>query len=467
MLRITNKPEPRYVPSKDVFHITVYGDTKSLGRNTAPDYDQKLQAAYDTWNAETLRREKANLQEKEESAKKAALQSSESRSTLTLWEVQQSGRCTIKELAHLFKADKIRQKGEETTELKKQLKAFEYLYLAQEAQGDLNVNCVTSGLLQHCRENVIIPSMTANRPNVKVSTVNKKVKMILTVFRFGKRHNLLRADAMEDLASIVHLNESRPEYHHETSVLKASERVQPVDDVLFWQTVDHDDLSPMLRDMLLVQYYAGCRPEDVCRMRGAAINRDDPECWLYVPSEVINGKPFSTHKNDHKMKNRLLPQALDDPNCRIIGIAGDAQTILQPYLEQLPNHEQYLFSSTRERKRFHQDRTANRVSDPRHGNRPKGNNEFADTDFDHSYSSSSYAEKLSRFLKRNELQHWSPNQIRHKGATDIATNALKQAQNLLGHSNHQMTTNYTSINVAKAKASAIAHASNITLGSGS
>lgn|GEM_PF-4527912 len=465
MQRITKKPKPRYVPSKNRFQITVYGETVNLGRNTSPDYGEKLQAAYAKWNTETLRRQRENRLENDELAKQAALLSSESRPALSLWEVQKSGRCTIKELAHLHKADTIRRKGKETTELRKQLKAIEYLYDSQEHGGDLNVNCVTSGLLQHCRDEVIIPTKTANRDSVKVSTINKLVKMILTVFRFGRRCNVIKAEVMDDLASICHLDEARPEYHHETSVLKASERVQPVDDALFWQTVDHDDVSPMLRDMLLVQYYAGCRPEDVCRMRGAAITQEDPECWLYVPSEVINGKPFSKHKNDHKMKNRLLPDALQDPNCRIIGIAGDAQTILQPYLDQLPNQEQYLFSAKRERKRFHQDRTAKRVSNPRHGNRPQGNNEFADTDFNHPYSSSSYAEKLSRFLKRNELQHWSPNQIRHKGATDIATNALKQAQNLLGHSNHHMTSNYTSINIAKAKAAAIVHASTIKLGS--
>jgi integrase len=166
-----------------------------------------------------------------------------------------------------------------------------------------------------------------------------------------------------------------------------------VDEVTVDTTIPQ--LPPIVADMVRLQRLAGMRPEEVCMIRPADIDRSG-DVWSYVPK---------THKMEHKDRQR------------IIFLGPQAQAILTPYL--LRAEDQVCFVPKR-----------------------KGADE---------YSTRSYRDAIHRACDRAKIDHWSPNQLRHAAATEIRKRyGLEGAQVALGHSNANVTQIYAERDTAKA-----------------
>ena len=169
--------------------------------------------------------------------------------------------------------------------------------------------------------------------------------------------------------------------------------IVPVPDEIVEKTLPHIK-SSQIQDMVKVQRFISGRPQDIHNMRPCDINRSG-EIWKYTPI---------THKTKKRGKTRELP------------IGPRAQQILLPYLENCADPKQWVFP------------------------RPKAN------DYNHHYR---WAIKTA--CKKAGAPAWTPNQLRHAGATEVREKfGLEYAQAVLGHSSAQVTEIYAKASFDKA-----------------
>jgi integrase len=216
--------------------------------------------------------------------------------------------------------------------------------------------------------------------------VNKLVARIRRCFKWGCENEMVPVAVHQSLMTVAGLAKGKTEARETDPVL-------PVDEVTVDTTIPQ--LPPIVADMVRLQRLAGMRPEEVCMIRPADIDRSG-DVWSYVPK---------THKMEHKDRQR------------IIFLGPQAQAILTPYL--LRAEDQVCFVPKR-----------------------KGADE---------YSTRSYRDAIHRACDRAKIDHWSPNQLRHAAATEIRKRyGLEGAQVALGHSNANVTQIYAERDTAKA-----------------
>ena len=166
----------------------------------------------------------------------------------------------------------------------------------------------------------------------------------------------------------------------------------PVDDEIVEKTLQHIE-SPQIRDMVRVQRLICGRPQDIHNMRWCDIDKSG-EVWKYTPF---------THKTKKRGKTRMLP------------IGPRAQEILKPYLEQSKG-EDFVFP--RPKAKTYQNR---------------------------------YASQIALACKKAGVPVWTPNQLRHRGGTEVREKfGLDAAQVILGHSNASTTEIYAKLSFEKA-----------------
>lgn len=164
--------------------------------------------------------------------------------------------------------------------------------------------------------------------------------------------------------------------------------VLPVDQATIDATLPH--LSPRNRAMVKIQLLLACRPGELVTMRPREIDQSQA-VWVYRPR---------LHKTIHKGKDRIIP------------IGPRARLLLAPWLPDDP--ERFIFRSQR-----------------------GGHVTVA-----------GYGEAIRTACRRGGIPEWSPNQLRHSGATRIRQQAsLDAAQVILGHSNISMTETYAERNL--------------------
>jgi len=148
--------------------------------------------------------------------------------------------------------------------------------------------------------------------------------------------------------------------------------------------------------MVRIQRFISGRPQDVLNMRRCDIDMSN-EVWKYIPF---------THKTKKRGKVRELP------------IGPKAQKLLIPYLDRCrSNPEQFIFTGCAGRQ-LH--RTA-------------------------------YSNAIADACKKAGVPHWSPNQLRHAGGTEVREKyGLEYAQAVLGHSNANTTEIYVKASFEKA-----------------
>ena len=161
--------------------------------------------------------------------------------------------------------------------------------------------------------------------------------------------------------------------------------------------VDQDTIDATLpflgvqyRAMVKIQLLLACRPGELVAMRPREIDRSEA-VWVYRPR---------LHKTMHRGKDRIIP------------IGPRAQLLLKPWLPDDPN--QFVFRSQRR----------GCVTTP------------------------CYALAIHRACEKAGVEPWSPNQLRHSGATRIRQQAsLDAAQVILGHSSVHMAETYAERNL--------------------
>jgi len=164
--------------------------------------------------------------------------------------------------------------------------------------------------------------------------------------------------------------------------------VLPVDQDAIDATLPH--LSPRDRAMVKIQLLLACRPGELVTMRPREIDRSGA-VWVYTPRH---------HKTEHHGRGRFIP------------IGPRARLLLAPWLPDDP--DQFVFRSQR------------------------GGH----------VSVAGYGAAIRTACGLAAIEPWSPNRLRHSGATRIRQQAsLDAAQVILGHSNISMTEAYAERNL--------------------
>lgn len=133
--------------------------------------------------------------------------------------------------------------------------------------------------------------------------VNQLTSAIKRIFRWGS--------SMEHCpASIFHALQTVPGLKKGQCNAREIEKVKPVAEAVLQATLPH--LGKIVRDMVQVQRRGGMRPNEVCSMRPADIDRSG-EIWLYRPR---------VHKLSYLGHERIIP------------IGPLAQELLEPYLDR-------------------------------------------------------------------------------------------------------------------------------------
>lgn len=247
--------------------------------------------------------------------------------------------------------------------------------------------------------------------------INQSMACLRQMFRWGARRGLLRAEtaARLDLVEPLRVGQGGREVP----------KVKPVTDAVLAATLEH--LGPVPAGMVRLQLLAGMRPQEVCLLTLAQIDRDgiDPDgiehvgVWIYCPAR---------HKTQHHGATRT------------IFLGPLAQALLAPLIVGL-SPEEYVFSPRRAVQDMLTESGRKVASSPV---RLPG---------DH-YTAATYGRAVARACLRAGVPRWSPNQLRHLAATRIrAATDLDTAGTVLDHAHLETTRIYAE--QARAKAAEI------------
>lgn len=141
-------------------------------------------------------------------------------------------------------------------------------------------------------------------------TVNAYMSRIRRCFRWGTEQELVPPSVFHGLQAVAGLKRGRTE-------ARETAPVKPVPQALIDAVLPH--VRPQVAAMIQFQLYTGCRPGEVCSIRGCDIDTSG-RVWIYRPSE---------HKTEHHGHERE------------IFIGPRAQELVKPWLRT--DLEGYLF----------------------------------------------------------------------------------------------------------------------------
>lgn len=242
--------------------------------------------------------------------------------------------------------------------------------------------------------------------------VNDQIKRLKSIFKWGASEELVSGSTYQNLQSVAGLRKGKA---------RESRPVVAVKDEVIELTVENlKKHSPTVARMVKVHRLMGCRPTELCDMKWAEIDRQDP-VWVYTPSE---------HKTDYKGKARMVP------------IGPRAQ-------QQFPElSDGYVFQG-KPGKCYTEDSYRNAVKRacvrvfpiPDQWSQLAGENVKA---WKTRLKKVGSLEAMEEW--RNEY-HWSPNRLRHARATQLrAEHGLEAAQVTLGHARADVTQIYAAAN---------------------
>lgn len=265
--------------------------------------------------------------------------------------------------------------------------------------------------------------------------INHLCGQIRRIFKWATSVELIQPQVYHALAAVSGLKMGR-------SGVRESKPVLPVAPDRVAATLPY--LGKIVQDMVTLQYLAGCRPQEICNLKPADIDRSYGDVWIYKPAR---------HKTAYLGRPRIIP------------LNAEAQQILLPYLDRPP--EQYCFSPRETLANLRAARTANRKTPLSCGNRVGTNRKtkLRKEPADH-YTAQSYGKAISKgcdkaFSAPSNLtpeqvkqwrrdNRWQPNQLRHLAGTEIrAESGLEDAANYLGHADAQITLVYAERDVKR------------------
>ncbi len=224
-------------------------------------------------------------------------------------------------------------------------------------------------------------------------SVNRYSAIIIAIFKHGIKHKLIPSAYIENnvATAIISSLETVGTLPKGRTEARETDPVEPVSDADLEATIPH--LDEPFASMVRAQLLLACRPGELVDMSLDQIDRSGA-IWLYRP------RSFKTMH--HEGKTRIIPVG---PRC---------QAVLKPFLtfEGVP-----LFRNARGQK----------------------------------VSARCYAAAITRACRRAGIEPWSPNQLRHAGASNIRKlHNLEAAQIILGHSSMNTTEIYAERNIAAA-----------------
>jgi integrase len=237
--------------------------------------------------------------------------------------------------------------------------------------------------------------------------INKATGIIKRCFSWCASEEVIPADVALALKTVGGLKKGRTSAREKPTV-------SAVADETVEATLPH--LSELTADIIRVMRLTGARPGEVLGMEAAGIDRSDPTCWIYRPSN---------HKTAHHDK------------ARTILIGPRAQEIVLPRIMKAGTNGK-LFPMRRTTLWTLVHRGCRRA-------------------FPHPTLSETPAGKLTEKqlaeLKEWDKAHaWHPNQLRHSAATQFRReHGLEAAQVLLGHSRADVTQVYAERDLRKAQ----------------
>lgn len=287
-------------------------------------------------------------------------------------------------------------------------------------------------------------------------TVNTYVACIRRAFRWAVSEELIPPAVHEGLRSLPGLRKGR-------SVARESEPVRPVGDGTVNDTLPH--LPPAVAAMVRLQLLTGMRPGEVVGIRPCDVTIGTDGIWCYRPQ---------SHKMEHHERERRI----------FIGPKG--QDVLRPFLDR--DHDAFCFSpakSEAERNASRREGRRTPLTPSQRARRRKARRRRPPQD---RYTKDSYrravargceaafgmpeslrnidaalrdAEEAQRPVERERLRAaarewrarhvWSPNQLRHSGATLIRERyGVEAASVVLGHSDPRVTEIYAERDFAMA-----------------
>jgi integrase len=252
---------------------------------------------------------------------------------------------------------------------------------------------------------------------------NHQTNRVRRMFRWATEEELIDAHVSHALQAVRGLRKGQPG-------LRETKRVRPAPKAAIKAVLRH--VPPMVKAMILFQYWTGCRPSEACRLKPRRINFAG-DIWVYRPAR---------HKTAHLGKRRR------------IFIGPRAQKVLKPWLEGVAPDE-YVFSPKRSEEIRNRERRAarktplwpshvdhqerKRKADPQ---RPKRSR----------YDVASYRRAIKRACKKAKVAPWAPNQLRHTAATRLRRKyGIEAARTVLGHSTAFTTEIYAERDINKAR----------------
>jgi integrase len=254
------------------------------------------------------------------------------------------------------------------------------------------------------------------------SYVNHQVTRVKRMFRWATEEELIPATNYHALQSVRGLRKGTPD-------IRETKKVRPVR-VRFVRKV-LKRVRPIVRAMILVQLFTGCRPGEVCRLKPKRINKNG-EVWVYR---------LARHKTAHHGKRRR------------IFIGPRAQKVLEPWLKDVAPGD-YVFSPARDDATRQAERRAQRKTPlwPSHLKRLAAKKKVEPKRQKRErYDVPGYRRAIKRACKLTGVPDWSPNRLRHLAATRIRRrHGIEMARIILGHSSLIVTQVYAEADGKKA-----------------
>jgi integrase len=259
--------------------------------------------------------------------------------------------------------------------------------------------------LKTCREHWVAEGLTRGG-------VNRLARITKTIFRWAVENELVGPAVWQALSAVAGLKRGRTE-------APEADPVRPVPDDVLRKTLEA--VHPMFRAMIRVQLLTGMRPGELVQLRGADLDTSGP-VWVFRPDR---------HKMEHESRTRT------------VFIGPEAQAELKPWFREKPSD--YLFGSHQ----LHEFDLRNRPA-------PRPRTEWEKRNrkrrvFRDRYTVNGYHQAIRRACDRAEVEHWSPNQLRHNAGTKFrAQYGIEAARVILGHSNVGTTQIYAEADLQRA-----------------
>lgn len=258
-------------------------------------------------------------------------------------------------------------------------------------------------------------------------TIKEYVSIVVAMFRHAAANRLFpeATERWRELTSIAHLKRGRAPLPG-VAPPRESRKVQPATREAIEATVAQ--LSPTISAMVRLQVLLSMRPTEVCGLRPCDLTPVEG-AWIYVV-------PPEHNKLEHH------------GHTRVIAIGPRAMEILRPWLDRCPSPDAPVFSPRVAYEDYHaRRRESRRVKKwPSHDpdlRKQRRKHRKASPLPGEKYTTDSYRSAITRACDRAGVARWSPNQLRHTGATAWSASVpMDTVRAILGHRSLETTSIY-------------------------